>query len=187
MYDKLNEMCNVVIRATDLSTGDVVAERVGHNVWTNSGREYSCLLKTYDIAGMPFRNDRINYVGLGSGTQPETVNVATLVTPVQASLNVFLHRLDHARTDFQTFAGVRTAVRYSATFLEEHVSLAAGAPVMISECGLFTDGNAETFVKGERDITFVTAGAQSPIAYHSFDPIPKTPNIQLDIIWELRH
>lgn len=187
MYDKLNETCNVVIRATDLLTGDVIAERVGHNVWTNTGREYSCLLKTYDVQGRPFRSDRIQFIGLGSGTQPETVNVATLVIPVPTSANVFLHPLDHSRTDFQTFGGVRTAVRYSATFLESHVSLDAGAPTMISECGLFTDGNAETFAAGERDTSFVAASAQSPIAYHSFDPIPKTSNVQLDIIWELRH
>ena len=187
MYDKLNETCNVVIRATDMFTGDIIAERVGHNVWTNTGREYSCLLKTYDISGRAFRSDRISYVGLGTGTQPETVNVQTLVTPIQVSLNKYLKDIDHARTSFQTFGGVRTAVRYSTTFLEDHVSFNGEAAVMISECGLFTDGDAETFTAGGRDTSFVAAGSQSPVAYHSFDPIPKTPNIQLDIIWELRH
>ena len=188
MQDKLNEVCNVLVRARNIHTGEVVAERVGHNVWTNTGREYSCLLKTYNTNGAPFRNDRINFVGLGSGSQPETVNVSTLVSPIAVNIGVFLKEIDHSRTTFQTFGGVRTAVRYSTTFLETDISLPGGqTPIMISECGLFTDGNASDFTAGRRDVALTAASSQSPVAYHSFDPIPKTPNIQLDIIWELRH
>lgn len=187
MRDDLNEACNVLVRATDIETGRVVMESRGHNVWTNSGREYSCLLKTYDVNWVPFRDDRIRYVGLGSGTQPETVNVHKVSAPVPWKPGVFLKDIAIGRTSFQVHGGVRTAVRYSCTFLEEHVTQPGGGSVLISECGLFTDGDATTFARGSRDTSIASAISQAPIAYHSFEPIPKTPAIQLDIIWELRH
>ena len=57
----------------------------------------------------------------------------------------------------------------------------------ISECGLFTDGDAIDFTPGRRDTRILEAHAQAPVAYHTFEPIPKTSNIEIEIMWELRH
>jgi hypothetical protein len=187
MRDNLDESCNVLIRTIDLITGETLHERLGHNVWTNTGREYSAGVKTYQENRTPLRNDRICYVGLGSGTQPETVNVQRLVTPIQFSAGKFLNEINHARTSFQSVSGVRTAVRYSCIFERQHINIGGENTVLISECGLFTDGDLLTFAVGGRSTMIGESLSQSPIAYHSFDPIPKTPNVQLDIIWELRH
>lgn len=187
MYDKLNEQCNVLVRAVDKHTGDVLHERVGHNVWTNTGREYSCLLKTQDINGSPYRQDLISYIGLGSGSQPETVNVRALQNPTQWDVTgLWLKRVNNALTTFQDAGGTRTAVRYTCTFGEQDFS-SNNDVSYLSECGLFTDGHAETFARHGRDTNIAAAAKQSPVAYHSFDPIPKTSGIELEIIWELRH
>jgi hypothetical protein len=187
MRDELTEVCNVLVRARDTRTGQVIAERIGHNVWTNTGREYSCLLKTYDANDRPYRDDRIKYVGLGIGTQPETVNVNRLVTPVQYEIGTFLKPIALGRTSFQVSGGVRTAVRYSCTFLETDITFGGAGSILISECGLFTDGDIATNVAGTRDRGLNSATSQAPVAYHTFDPIPKTSTIQLELIWELRH
>lgn len=184
--DDVNEICNVRVVARSKDTGEIVTERVGHNVWTNSGREYSCMLKTYGANRVKVRDDRISYVGLGVGAQPESVGVTRLVQPVQWRTGQFLKELDHAATVFPTTTGPRTAVRYVVRYDLGHVSL-TDTPVYISECGLFTDGEQSTFTTGARDVSIARAELQSPIAYHSFDPIPKTANVELEIIWELRH
>lgn len=127
-------------------------------------------------------------MGLGSGSQPETVNVIRVVNPVAFTRGTWLKPVVHARTVFQSVGeGVRTAVRYTCTYAEEDFILDGVGSVLISECGLFTDGNQDTFVRGERETNINVGRAQSPIAYHSFDPIPKTSGIELEIVWELRH
>lgn len=188
MFDALSESCNVRVRAISKKTGDVLHERTGHNVWTNTGREYSCLLKTYRPQGsVPYRSDVIAYMGMGSGSQPETVNVTNVENPVAFAPGEWLKGIVHARTTFQSGNGIRTAVRYVCTYGENDFILNDSSSVLISECGLFTDGNQETFERGLRDTNVLNGRAQSPVAYHSFDPIPKTSGIELEIVWELRH
>lgn len=188
MFDHIGESCNVLVRAIKKGTGEVLHERVGHNVWTNTGREYSCLLKTADAQGNPYRQDLIGYIGVGSGSQPETVNVVRVESPVGFDPGTWLKPITHVRTVFRTVAGgVRTAVRYTTTYTEADFIFDSNNSVLISECGLFTDGNQDDFTRGGRDTDTSAALAQSPVAYHSFDPIPKTSGIELEIIWELRH
>ena len=183
--DDLNEVCNVRVVATDMRTGEIISDQLGHNVWTNTGREYSCLLKTYKDNGAPYRSDRIRYVGLGTGTQPEAVSVLKVATPIAYNGGMFLKPINLGLTSFQTTNGAKTAVRYTCRF--EESELATSGTTFITECGLFTDGHQDTFEQGQRDTTIIRANRQSPVAYHTFDPIPKTANIQLDLIWELRH
>jgi hypothetical protein len=186
MKCEINELCNVYI--VGRVSGDIVYESSGHNVWTNTGREYSCLLKTCDENGEPYRSDKIMYIGVGIGNQTESVSVDRLANPIAYdSSSKWLKKIDHRKTMF-TAGDLRTAVRYSATFSYDELSIGSQQMVQIRECGLFTDGsNNAPFTRGARDLMLSSAAFQSPVAYHSFDPIPKTPNLELEIIWELRH
>lgn len=186
MKDLLTVECNVCVRAIHAETGETLHERLGHNVWTTTGREYSALLKTYKPGPIPFREDRIRYVGLGGGTQPETVDVSSLVEPIETGAGLWLKEIDHARTSFPD-AGSRLAVRYVVRYGRADLLRGDGEATYIAECGLFTDGNAQTFVQGERDRTLANADLQAPVAYHTFAPIPKTNDVELELIWELRH
>ena len=185
--DHLIEVCNVFITARDITTGEIIAKRDGHNVWTNTGREYSCLLKTYKNNNREtYREDKICYIGLGTGTQVESVSVRSLSRPVAWSAGVFLKEINHGLTTFQSPLGARTAVRYTVRYGEGDLSLNSDV-TFITECGLFTDGREGDFIVGQRNVNISDAGLQSPVAYHTFDPIPKTSSVQLDIVWELRH
>jgi hypothetical protein len=186
MRDALNEHCNVSIRAICKSTGAILHERVGHNIWTSVGREYSALLKTYrgrvGANLVPYRTDKIAYVGVGTGTQPETVDVINLVSPIAFSGTTWLKEINHNKTSFPN-SGSRMAIRYVVEFGEDDFD----GNIYISECGLFTDGHSIDFTPGNRSTSVVDASIQAPLAYHTFAPIPKTPNVSIELVWELRH
>jgi hypothetical protein len=186
MRSDVKEICNVYIIARD--GGKIVQESVGHNVWTNTGREYSCMMKTLGTDGQPMRNDRIAYIGLGTGSQVEAVSVSKLVTPVAFSSNGdWLKEIDHRKTQFVQ-GDLKTSVRYSALFKSEDINTSNDQLVNIRECGLFTNGSANApFTPGARNVKITGASIQSPVAYHAFDPIPKTPSLEIEVIWELRH
>jgi len=78
-------------------------------------------------------------------------------------------------------------VRLIRSFSETEISY-EGASVEITEAGLFTDGNpAALWAPGTRITSLDESENQEPVAYHSFEPIVKSPNVELEIIWELRH
>jgi len=175
------EICNVFI--TIREKGEVVDTREGHNVWTNTGREYSCLVKSLNRLGQRFREDSIAFIGLGNGTQVESPSVNKLASPLAYSGQSYLKPLDHTLTVFPD-NGSRLSIRYSAVFGPESFS---NNLTYISECGLFTNGHANTFQVNGREVNINVADSQAPVAYHTFEPIPKTSNTEIEIMWELRH
>lgn len=180
--ETISEVCNVFIEVR--KDGKVISTREGHNVWTNTGREYSCLVKSLNSAGQRFRSDSIFYMAVGTGTQVETPSVSRLIQPIAYEGNQCLKPISHSLTTFPD-NGSRLTIRYSTIY--SPADLASDDVVYISECGLFTNGHATTFEVGRRDTTIGAASQQAPVAYHSFEPIPKTSNVEIEIIWELRH
>lgn len=186
MRDRINVSCNVSITLRE--RGKLVTRRDGHNVWTTTGREYDCMLKAYNPGnGLPYRSDRIDYIGVGVGAQIESTEVVRLISPVSLDGNRFLVQLDRNRIIFPL--PVKTTVRFTRVYLENELSW-NGNTVDITEAGLFTDGDpAQDYLQGSRMavIDIIHADFQAPVAYHSFDPIPKTADTELEIAWELRH
>lgn len=162
--------------------------REGHNIWTNTGREYLALLMSIETAPTTaFRNDRIAYIGVGTGSTVEDVGVLNLVTPVQYATGQFLAPLDVPPTFPLT--PTRTTVRYHRTFAEDEITLSPGSQVDISEMGLFTNGSptaVPAYSPGTRDTGITNAGSQAPNAYKTFEPIGKTDSLELEIAWEIR-
>ena len=153
------------------------------NIWLLEGRAYSAMVKSYASYGpdLPIRNDKIKYIGVGSGTQPEVSTIARLVTPVPYNAgNDFL-----AILDIPTFSSDGTIVTYTRTFQNNEISVAG--TVIISELGLFTDGVLPNYTPGSRDITFPSATSQAPLSYKTFEPLPKTVDSQILIKYQLRH
>lgn len=168
--------------------GKIVAgsHREGHNIWTLTGREYDAQLKSYKSYGpdTPYRNDRIKYMGFGSGTQPEVSGITRLITPIAFDAgNNFLAAVGAPPTFPLT--PVRTTVRYTKIYQEMELSVAG--TVTLQEAGLFTDGGPPNFTPGSRDITLANAGSQAPMAYKTFEPLKKTQNFVLEARWDLRH
>ncbi len=161
------------------------SHREGHNIWTNTGREYLALLMSLSSSpNVGFRNDHIAYIGVGTGAQIEDAGVTHLVTPIAYDVGQFLAGLDTPPTFPLT--PTRTTVRYHRIFDETEITITPGSTVNISEMGLFTNGRQSDYAAGLRDTTLAAAGSQSPAAYKSFEPIGKKDSLQLEVSWEIR-
>lgn len=161
--------------------------REGHNIWTNTGREYLAMLMSLETAPTTsFRNDRIAYIGVGIGSQIEDASVTSLVQPVEYATNFFLSSLDIPPTF--PLLPTRTTVRYHRLFGESEITIGAG-DVAISEIGLFSNGDpgaSPIYNPGTRNRTIAAASQQAPMAYKTFDPVTKKDSLQLEVSWEIR-
>jgi hypothetical protein len=168
------------------SRGKIVpgSHREGHNIWTNSGREYLPLLMSMQSALTPFRTDSIGYLGVGTGSQIESASVLTLAQPVASDAGIFLVALDTPPTF--PLAPTRTTVQFHRTFAETEITLAPGT-VLVSEMGLFSNGNpSNNYTPGTRDTSLANASLQNPAAYKAFEPVGKTQALELDVSWQIR-
>lgn len=178
------------VRTVMRERGKIVpgTHREGHNVWTNVGREYLALRMSKQEASpssICYRFDMMGYIGVGTGSQIEDVNVQTLVTPVAYSSGIFL-----APLDFPTFPlePSRTVVRFRRLFLENEITVGALTKLPISEMGLFTDGNPATSnASSPRETALSAAFRQNPLAYKVIEPVMKTNSLEFEVNWEIRH
>lgn len=166
--------------------GKIVQRRTGHNIWTNTGREFLAMLMSIETApSTGFRSDRVAYIGVGTGSQIEDAGVLSLVTPVSYVAGQFLAALDVAPTF--PLNPTRTTVRYHRLFAQNEITTSPGSRVDISELGLFTNGNPSSgYAPGSRLTGIATAGAQNPVAYKTFEPVGKTDALELEVSWEIR-
>lgn len=156
------------------------SRREGHNVWTNTGREYLPLLMSFSAAATPFRDDRMAYIMVGSGSFVEDSGVDRLANPIPFIGSTYLAALDIPPTFPLTPS--RTTVRYHRVFAENEITTGA-VQVNISEMGLYTNGNpANNYIPPR----ILTLNIQAPVAYKSFEPIGKTPALELEVSWEIR-
>jgi hypothetical protein len=164
------------------------SHREGHNIWTNTGREFLAMLMSIETAPYAaFRNDRVQYIGVGKGSQPEDAGVLSLVDPIAYSSNLFLAELDIPPTF--PLSPTKTTVRYHRLFEETEITTSPGTDVNISEIGLFTNGDPNAvpiFNPGTRNRLITAAGQQAPVAYKTFDPVTKKDSLQLEVSWEIR-
>ena len=69
--------------------GKLVAKREGHNIWVNLGRQYLAQLITYNSfsgpTGVPLRNDRVQFMGLGIGGNRQLALTTANASPLGAS------------------------------------------------------------------------------------------------------
>jgi len=156
------------------------SHREGHNVWTNTGREYHPLLMSYSAGPTPFRNDRMAYIMVGSGSYIEDASVDRLANPIPYVGSTYLAPLDTPPSFPLTPS--RTTVRYHVVYAENQITTGS-TQVNISEMGLFTDGNPANNYAPPR---ILTLNIQAPCAYKSFEPIGKTPALELEVSWEIR-
>jgi hypothetical protein len=181
--------CNVWMGLRD-RRGRVVPESVreGHNVWTLTGREY--LVGRMSLASVAptrveGRSDCVYYIGIGSGVQTEVESVSALVTPVEYRSGSFLAPIQTPPTfPADTTSTPRTSVRYIREYASNEISL--GADVVVTEAGLYTDGDPSNNDAPPAPVTLAAAGGRAPLAYHSFEPITKFLGFTFVIIWEVR-
>ena len=176
------------------------SHREGHNVWTNTGKEYLALHQTIQPSPpsppapypdpSPYRVDLIAYIGVGAGSQIEDPGVLSLQTPLSYSggtgpgAGTFLAPIQSASFPLTPS---RTTVEYHRVFAETEISQTVPSSVTISEMGLFTSGDPTTDrASGPRDTRLISAAMQAPVAYKTFEPIVKRSDLSLEIYWQIR-
>lgn len=173
------------------------SHRESHNIWTNTGREYLALHQTIDTrpppAGwtpgvpnrsLPFRVDNIGYIGVGGGSQVEDVSVLQLNSPLPYASGEFLAPIQSVAFPLTPSS---TSVEYHLLFPESQISLTTPSLVMVSEMGLFTDGDPSSY-RGSlpRDTSLANASRQAPVAYKTFEPVGKRHDLELEVFWTIR-
>lgn len=167
--------------------GKLVQHAEGCNVWTLTGREYLSELIALQAVSprTTFREDRISYIGLGTGSQAEEAGVSSLVNPVPFSPGEFLAQVVTPATfPASAASSTKTAVRFIREFGLQEISM--GYDVVLTEAGLFTDGNPNDDWELTAPTTLAGAGDRAPMAYKTFEPITKTTQYTLRVIWEVR-
>ena len=166
--------------------GKLVQRSEGENILTLTGREFYSELAVLS-AWSPratFRDDRLAYFGLGIGAQPEIPNITSLVTPVQYTSGEFLAAVQAPAT-FPAGITSRTSVRLVREYGRAEISL-LGATVVLTEAGIFSDGDPSANWAVGRPTDFATTQNDAPFFYKTFEPLVKTPDTTIRLTWELR-
>lgn len=172
----------------ELREGGKLRQRYsGFNIWTLTGREF--LAESMALqARSPrtrFRSDCIAYIGLGSGAQAEVSEISSLVDPVPYKTGEFLAALDTPAT-FPTSGSAtsNTSVRFVREFSQGEISL--GYSVVLTEAGLFTDGDPDDdWSVSALPTDFATTAGRAPCAYKAFEPATKSTQFAFKPIWDV--
>ena len=158
----------------------------GYNIWTLTGREYLSelvALQQFTTPRTTFRDDRIAYIGMGLGAQPEVAEVESLVESISYDGTNFLAPLVFPATfPSSSSSTTKTAVQFIRTFQANELNNAKP----ITEAGLFTDGDPDQDFALGAPTSLAAAKHRAPVAYKTFEPISKTSDFTMKIIWEVR-
>ena len=165
------------------------SHRVGHNVFTITGRNWLSKLMAWKTIGPidgPYTNRRARWMGLGIGTSLEVPTVSRLVQPVIATGSEYLVPIQSSEFTSTSVLLIREFGLSEVTF--------TNTPIPITEAGLFTDVNpaagapTEDIEVGGSVHTTLDPAVETnpPVAYKAFDALTKTVDFTLEIRWELR-
>jgi hypothetical protein len=195
---------NLILTARE--RGKIVGRREGHNIWLDLGREYLAQLISYMSYGPPpttYREDRIQYMGLGIGgtrqLMPGVANSFPMTpaydgTNLQTDTDPTVQRLERpvriqggsdsfpypdpsnvwlGQVQSPTFP-LSTQVVFSRLFQQTEVSYGPFNSVPVSEVMLYTSAADPTLYNN------------TGVAYDTFDSIPKTSAIDIEVAWTIR-
>lgn len=171
--------------------GKLVTSRQGHNVFTDTGRDWLSKLAAWQTIGspdVPYTQRRVRWMGLGTGTQAETAGVTQLQNPAQVTQDIYLGAIQSS--NILSFNSVEFVREFSTS--EISIPILGLNVVPITEAGIFvdvqpastSDGVDDSPAGGVSDTTLDTSSqVNSPVAYKVFDPINKTVDFSLVIRW----
>lgn len=160
--------------------------REGHNVFTMRGREWLSKLVVWQSLGsfpsagldVPVTNERFRWIGVGTSSQLEQVEVNKLVSPLTITTGPDAYIKVVGALSRPTTFSVKFTTTFMGTEFAHH-----GAQVVLSEAGLFVDVDPP----GAPGPSLSTGSPNNvPVAYKTFDPLTKQTSQTLTIGWEFR-
>jgi len=193
------------LQLTTRERGKLVDQRDVHNIFLDLGREWLAQLVSYQSLSpdVPFRNDRVRYMGFGIGGNRQLAlaqannppinppysgpNTQTDTDPLITTMERPV-RISGSTTAYPGIAGdqwvglvgsadpltVPTQVTFRRLFTLSEISYGPYTSVPISEVGLFTSAADPNNHQN------------TMIAYDTFDTISKTSAFELEVVWTLR-
>jgi len=155
----------------------LAVRKVNNGVLTQTGREWLTQLCPWSFIGAPdvaFTEDRIRWVGLGSGGFPMIPGVMTLDSPIEYATGLYLTEL--SASPGTTFPTVQS-VEFTRQYLTTEVSLTG--PALVSEAGLFVDQNPSLNLDP-------AVSNNPPVFYKSFEGLMKSSDFLLLVDWTLK-
>lgn len=149
------------------------SRRVGHNVFTDTGRDWLRDLVSWSALSPDVALDsrRFRWVGVGTGSQLELNNIEGLVTPLALSGG------DYITTLPAWTAPTLTSKKFTIVF----GAGAFGGDYAISEAGIFVDVH-----DGVGTLLDPSVSDNVPVAYKAFDALTKLDAQTLTVTWEFR-
>lgn len=158
------------------------SRRVGHNVITETGREWLSQLVAWQTIAppaddSPWTQDRIRWIGVGDDWYPELKHVSQLKAPVLVTGSDYLAALSAPAWVLGGVSGSSSAIKYTHAFGSGELP----DGVDVQEAGLFVDRN-----DGGTGLD-PTVATNPPVAYKVISPpLTKALAQTLTIRWELR-
>lgn len=188
--------------------GKIVERRTGHNIFLDLGREWLANLVSFESFGpdVPFRNDRIKYMGLGIGGNRQLAagvgNIASIPpmsvsypgtnnqTDVDPSVTV-LERPVRVSGSESTYPGVSGDAWVGIIGSADPLSVVN--QVTFRRVFVQTEVSYGSFIKVPlSEVGLFTSAADpenyqnNPVAYDTFDTLTKTTAFELEVVWTLR-
>jgi hypothetical protein len=193
------------LELTTRERGKLVDYRLVHNIFLDLGREWLAQLVSYQSLSpdVPFRNDRVRYMGFGiggnrqialgtansppvsppySGTNAQS-DTDPLITTMERPVRITGSTAAYPGVAGDQWVGpigsadpltIPTQVTYRRLFTQTEVSYGPYTSVPISEVGLFTS-NADP--NNHQNVM---------VAYDTFDTLSKTTAFELEVVWTVR-
>jgi len=193
------------LKLTTRERGKLVDQREVHNIFLDLGREWLAQLVSYQSLSpdVPFRNDRVRYMGFGvggnrqialaaanappisppySGTNLQT-DTDPLITTMERPVRISGSTAPYPGVVGDEWVGsigsadpltIPTQTTFRRLFTQTELSYGPYVSVPVSEVGLFTS-NADP--SNHQNIM---------IAYDTFDTISKTTAFELEVVWTIR-
>ncbi len=215
LLDEYSPEVNVAV-TTFNADGEMLDQRISHNVVTNTGRTWLSMLVGSDDYSQdpppPHITSKIKYMGFGCGgvlqtgpnfsrTQSELVTVTALEDPVaitkDGDVETYLKQVRNQIMGDVFFPG-NFRTRFICDFVESEIAfpgnttrtsqVSVGTAVPISEAGLYLSTANPKFTPGIDPQANETDPTlpNDLVAYNIFEPITITPNVTLRVEWELR-
>ena len=174
--------CNVEIWLSNQDGKVPGSYRVGHNVFTDFGKNWLrdlVLLNSFGDAvdgtgsDTPRTTHRMRWVAVG-GTSNFLELASVVALSSEAVITASDVRKELPAPTFPTNSSVRYAIAFAGAELPD--------PINVVEVGMFVDAD-----EGVGPTHGPTVTGVSPVAYKSFPPLPtKTASETLNIVWEFR-
>lgn len=167
--DDIRVGSNVRLQLREKPGGRVVDKRESHNIFVNYGREWISELTAYDSSLVPFRNDRVRYVGVGIGGTTQGIPSAQIRTAGYAG---FADDWDYVGSDLSTGGTGGTGTADPTQTDQDPTVTGLEYPVQITDQNYYDEVKLPSSFPEAGVARFTVVLGYSDVSFSSFTSVP---------------